>query len=284
MKKSQPSKIRMFVVRHGETIWNERGVIQGQSNNGDLTEKGVKQSIKVSDILRENNINLHCFYSDLSRAEQTFNIVEKSKCFLSKEKTSDLRETDLGVTEGVYFSSFVDNMIKNKNLQQILGEEINSKSDYMIHCIRVWEVFAEKFNDGNIHLLEEHIKECKRIDQKNDHETIGKKSKLFETTESVRERMSSLLLKIWDKRDTSNETDVVDCLVISHGIFLNLLLNYLDCASNSNPDEPFILSYGQYLNDLRNGSLLEFSFNMDVINDVQSEKYLFDINNFTAHK
>ena len=43
--------MRIFITRHGETIWNTKGKMQGHLNSP-LTEKGVKNAEKLNIHLR----------------------------------------------------------------------------------------------------------------------------------------------------------------------------------------------------------------------------------------
>jgi probable phosphoglycerate mutase len=38
----------LWLVRHGETTWNERGLIQGHHDEAVLTDRGVRQAWKVA--------------------------------------------------------------------------------------------------------------------------------------------------------------------------------------------------------------------------------------------
>eukprot|EP00912_Choanoflagellata_sp_UC4_P000320 UC4_evm1s197 len=61
--------LALYIVRHGETEWNRRGIIQGQSNS-ELSDLGKLQAQLVGKALKNVNFSF-VFSSDLSRAKDT---------------------------------------------------------------------------------------------------------------------------------------------------------------------------------------------------------------------
>ena len=45
-------ELTFYLVRHGRTIWNEQGLMQG-SGNSDLTEEGIKNAKLTGKALRD---------------------------------------------------------------------------------------------------------------------------------------------------------------------------------------------------------------------------------------
>lgn len=124
----------IYIVRHGETEWNEKKLIQGHEDIP-LNEKGKKQAKKIAEKLR--NIHIDAFYSsDLKRASETAKIIAQSRG-LKIEASKDLRERYFGKFQGQSFEDkklmiFVDKHNKSterkndfENNQQVLIRFIN---------------------------------------------------------------------------------------------------------------------------------------------------------------
>ena len=87
----------IFLVRHGETLWNTQKRWQG-SQNSNLTLQGISQAQAARDILAEQL--LHCAYvSPLQRAVDTIDIILKKRD-LSCSIMPELSELNLGHWEG----------------------------------------------------------------------------------------------------------------------------------------------------------------------------------------
>ena len=68
----------IFLFRHGETDFNKRGLVQGQTCDIGLNEIGVEQAKKLAEKLQDINLQV-IFSSPLQRALQTAEIIAKSK-------------------------------------------------------------------------------------------------------------------------------------------------------------------------------------------------------------
>ena len=88
---------KIYLVRHGETIWNTQKRWQG-SKNSELTELGKQQARKTGELL--NNIALDVAYvSPLGRAVQTIDIILQNKT-LEKRILPAVEEINMGDWEG----------------------------------------------------------------------------------------------------------------------------------------------------------------------------------------
>lgn len=90
--------MKIFVVRHGQTEWNKKGVIQGHSAIP-LNEKGKRHAKHIANFLKNKNISI-IYSSDLLRAKQTAQTVSKA----TKAKivfTKALREMNMGKLVGL---------------------------------------------------------------------------------------------------------------------------------------------------------------------------------------
>ena len=101
----------IYLVRHGETEWNEKKIIQGHSDIP-LNEKGKLQSKQLGEKLKDIHFEA-VFSSDLSRAKRTAEIIILEKK-LAVVTTNALRERMFGRFEGKHIDE----------LRKILGELI----------------------------------------------------------------------------------------------------------------------------------------------------------------
>jgi 2,3-bisphosphoglycerate-dependent phosphoglycerate mutase len=86
------------LVRHGESTWNELGLIQGQNDLAQLTEAGRVQARVVADSLKSLGFD-RLVASDLARARQTAEIIG-SELNLHVSTDPLLRERCFGALEG----------------------------------------------------------------------------------------------------------------------------------------------------------------------------------------
>lgn len=88
----------LYIVRHGETEWNQKGLIQGQSGDSPLTKLGEKQVQALMKTL--SSVHFDAVYSsDLIRAKRTAEIIALERNLIVKA-TNILRERNFGRLEG----------------------------------------------------------------------------------------------------------------------------------------------------------------------------------------
>ena len=88
--------LQVFLVRHGETLWNTERRLQGQSDSP-LTPQGEQQAKQVGERLRSYGIT-HIISSDLGRTRQTAEIIARY-CQCPVVTDSRLRELNMGILE-----------------------------------------------------------------------------------------------------------------------------------------------------------------------------------------
>ena len=73
---------KIYIIRHGNTTWNEKVLLQGTTDIG-LNEEGIIQVKNLSKKLDLSKIDI-CFCSPLKRAKQTADILigNKNKAIL----------------------------------------------------------------------------------------------------------------------------------------------------------------------------------------------------------
>jgi probable phosphoglycerate mutase len=91
---------RFCLVRHGETDWNVAGRLQGHTDI-DLNKRGITQAAQMASALKAINLKFDVLYtSDLMRAANTANAIEKVFDIKAIAEPS-LRERHLGILQGV---------------------------------------------------------------------------------------------------------------------------------------------------------------------------------------
>lgn len=96
--------MRLIIVRHGETIENSQGIIQGHLQ-GRLSEIGKKQAEKLAKRLKDENIGI-IYSSDLARAVDTTKEIAKYHSAADIFYVKDIREKFLGKAQGKNSSDF----------------------------------------------------------------------------------------------------------------------------------------------------------------------------------
>lgn len=99
--------MRIFVARHGETLWNVEGRIQGRSDP-ELSPRGVEQSLALLELLKNRSLST-IYTSTLKRSILTAKPI--SHYFgLPIHKRSELDEMAFGVFEGKRILDLEDGM------------------------------------------------------------------------------------------------------------------------------------------------------------------------------
>ena len=83
--------IRLVLVRHGLSSFNEKGLVQGRTDNSYLTDKGYEQAFKSGKAL--SGINFDKIYSSpLVRAAETAKTIQKN---LKEQNISNEEHEDI---------------------------------------------------------------------------------------------------------------------------------------------------------------------------------------------
>ncbi|MFZ2316422.1 MAG: histidine phosphatase family protein, partial [Trichococcus flocculiformis] len=87
---------RLYLVRHGETLFNTQGKIQGWSDSP-LTERGIKQAQAVRDYFGSEGIRFdHAYSSTSERASDTLELITG----MPYARLKGLKEVNYGFFEG----------------------------------------------------------------------------------------------------------------------------------------------------------------------------------------
>ena len=110
-----PKPTELYLIRHGETDYNIRSVVQGQLIDCPLNEKGREQAGRLSDALA--GVRIDAFYSSpLRRAVETAKIVFAPHGNPELTLIGDLMEMSFGELEGQPYGG------KNEQLFADLGK------------------------------------------------------------------------------------------------------------------------------------------------------------------
>ena len=90
--------MKLILVRHGETLENQKGILQGQMQ-GTLSPAGKKQAQQVAQRLKGEKIDV-IYSSDLARAVETADAIARFHPKARVHLVKELRETDLGTLTG----------------------------------------------------------------------------------------------------------------------------------------------------------------------------------------
>ncbi|MDX8336334.1 histidine phosphatase family protein [Candidatus Cetobacterium colombiensis] len=98
--------LRIYFVRHGETVWNTLKIFQGRSNSP-LTELGIEQAKKLSKYLE--NINFQKIYSSpQERALHTTKLILGNRK-MEITPIEEFQEINMGNVEGIPREEFEKN-------------------------------------------------------------------------------------------------------------------------------------------------------------------------------
>jgi len=86
--------MRLIIVRHGQTEYNVKNIVQGQSGNP-LDETGREQARKAGERLSAEKIDV-AYSSDLNRARMTCEAIMKHHPGIPVHYVKELREMDMG--------------------------------------------------------------------------------------------------------------------------------------------------------------------------------------------
>ncbi|CUM49844.1 uncharacterized protein AC631_04987 [Debaryomyces fabryi] len=127
---SDPNILRIFVIRHGQTDHNVQKILQGHLDI-DINKTGLNQSQLVGEALK--GIKFDGFTtSDLIRCQNTSKEILKYHGDIEVRKSSNLREREMGIVQGMYLK---DALAKYGENFRNMGE---SKEDLLMRVDGEW--------------------------------------------------------------------------------------------------------------------------------------------------
>jgi broad specificity phosphatase PhoE len=125
---------RLYLARHGETLWNVEQRLQGQCDS-ELTENGIAQAHQLAQSSLALNLT-KVYSSRLGRAEKTAKIIA-DKLRLSHQALAGLEERNFGQWQGRIFTSLK---------QEPFFEDIfNQVTDHQPPCGESAEQMVQRF-------------------------------------------------------------------------------------------------------------------------------------------
>ena len=137
--------MNLYVVRHGETIWNKENRVQGVADVP-LTDKGREEARKLQKLVETLNIDV-VISSPLSRARETAKILVNSRLPINTDDR--ITERDWGMNEGAN----LDDVDKFDCWDVILNtkvQNIESVQDFMYRVSDFLEDIKVKYKDKNV--------------------------------------------------------------------------------------------------------------------------------------
>lgn len=137
--------MKLYVVRHGETLENSNNCLCGRINSG-LTEKGKLQALEVREYFKNKNIDL-IVSSPLDRCKETSMILADNK--ISIIYSDKLLGRDHGEFTGMHKSliDFDEYWNYNKNVQYKSAESVRTLYDRVSSLV---DYLKKEYSDKNI--------------------------------------------------------------------------------------------------------------------------------------
>ncbi len=136
--------MKVYVMRHGTTVWNEKGIVQGLSNNR-LSKSGIELTKKVAVAFKQVPIDA-IICSPLCRTVQTANLMNKYhnvKIF----KDKNIIEIDQGIFTGRHKDTISSQewQLKNARSSACLMESCEHLYERVKHFVNTLK-FKYSFN------------------------------------------------------------------------------------------------------------------------------------------
>lgn len=137
--------MNLYVVRHGETIWNREHKVQGISDIP-LTDKGREEAKELQELVSSLNIDV-VISSPLVRARETAKILVDSKLPINTDDR--IKERDWGMNEG----ALIDTVDKWDCWDVVLNtkvQNIECIQDFMCRVSDFIEDIKIRYKDKNV--------------------------------------------------------------------------------------------------------------------------------------
>ncbi len=135
----------LYLVRHGETVTNKSGLIQGQ-RDVELSDKGIENAKELKEIIGSLDIDV-VISSPLKRAIDTAKIITDNKYPINIDDR--IIERDWGLIEGIKFTE-VDSS-KNWNFSENTGDnQIEKVQDFLKRLSEFLEDLRNKYKDKKV--------------------------------------------------------------------------------------------------------------------------------------
>ena len=140
--------MKLYVVRHGETIWNVENRVQGITDIP-LTDKGRLDATLLKDLVKDINIDV-VISSPLDRAIETARILTDGKYPINTDDR--IKERDWGMNEGADIDS-VDRIDCWDVILNTRVQNIESIQDFMYRVSSFLEDIKVRYKDKKVLLV-----------------------------------------------------------------------------------------------------------------------------------
>ena len=144
--------MKIYLVRHGETDANKNKIMQGQSQNLQLNDNGIRQATTLKNKLKDIKFNI-CFTSPMIRAWSTAMILVGDRVEIKEDKR--LVERYLGNLEGKERTSYDVSKYWNYNLNSN-DEEVEPIKEIFERCSNFINDIKNNYNDNETILIVSH--------------------------------------------------------------------------------------------------------------------------------
>lgn len=138
---------KFYLIRHGETAWNESGKYQGHSDIA-LSERGRRQAQKLARYLEKEKIAA-VYASDLSRALETAGIIAAPHK-LPVIPLPEFRELNFGSWEGLTHEEIT------ANFAQVVTEWLTHPGSLLLPKGESFELLKERAYEATLDLVQRH--------------------------------------------------------------------------------------------------------------------------------
>ena len=147
-------KVTFYYVRHGRTLFNKVGKMQGWCDSP-LTEEGIKNAYEAKEVLKNITFD-HIYTSTSERCIDTANIIKGERNIpISYEK--GLKETNFGSFEGVTIANHLEEIDKRRlgtfDWSDVGGENIEMLSE---RVMKEYQKIYDESADGDKILIVSH--------------------------------------------------------------------------------------------------------------------------------
>jgi probable phosphoglycerate mutase len=142
----------LFVVRHGQTIWNQQRRLQGQMDSP-LTQEGLKQAESLAERLASKKIDV-IYSSDLGRTMLTARFVSARMSGMQVYPDVRLRERNFGIFHGLNWEEIM------KRYPEEGKNEKSGNADFIIPEGESRQQVLERSRDFMDEMLVKHPGKC----------------------------------------------------------------------------------------------------------------------------
>ena len=137
--------MKITLVRHAETMFNENNKIQGTSNIK-LSDKGVRNVLKLRDKINDNHYDI-CFMSPLSRCVETAFLLVGDRILTQVDER--LLERGMGNLEGKDFSCYDKYKYWNYDINSS-EEEVESVKELIDRARLFLDSIKKEYKDKSV--------------------------------------------------------------------------------------------------------------------------------------